>query len=68
MRCDRCGKDFCAWSELHSVTRIDNTPNFYSIFNPVKPKKEWVCLNCLDYRYNLLNMGNKNGYKSNKCF
>jgi hypothetical protein len=47
MKCDRCNKDCCSWTELHSIHRIDMTPNCYHVLNPVKPKKEWICYECL---------------------
>lgn len=36
MLCDRCGKDFCAWTELHSIRRMDT-------------RTEWVCWQCLGW-------------------
>ncbi len=47
MKCDRCNKDYCSWTELHSIHRIDMTHNCYHVLNPVKPKKEWICYECL---------------------
>jgi hypothetical protein len=49
MQCDRCGEDRSIWGELQSITRIDNSKIFHSIFIPQRPEKELVCWECLGW-------------------
>lgn len=49
MECSKCKKDRNIWTELHPITRIDNTPNCGSMFHPVKPAKPLVCIYCLGW-------------------
>ena len=49
MICTKCGKDKDFWNDMALVTRIDNTKNCGSMFNPTKPKKQVVCYDCMGW-------------------